>query len=234
MNQPYSHITPGLTLRSDNIPFVFALPARLGNPTSPSRQLLGRLTAPGTLAKLSRQLGKENSGGGGFYYPTGGNAAIYLDLLRDPRTRKDLLLFYGASPADFRGDEHLARTLAVVGMFGSVLKMRDAEINKRLDQLVRERCKAHRLHKLGTDYEEDASRHVFMALAHLEVAIDEYYAATRSVRNIVRYVGWSLELDFSLRAPRLVAELVTNIVGLKPKLTERQARYLCGWERSSP
>jgi hypothetical protein len=240
MDRYHSLTTSAPALRSDNIPFAFALPARLGNPTSPSHQLLGRLTAPGTLTKLFRQLGKL-SRRGGFYYPTGGNAATYLELLRDSRTREELLLFYSASPAgsaarilssllDFHSDEHLARTLAVVGMLYGVLKTRDAEVNKRLDQLVQERRKAQTLHnKLGKDYEEDTGRHVYMALAHLQEAINEYYAAKGSARNIARYIGWSLEVDFTIRAPGTVAKLVTNIFGVKPELTERQVRHLCDW-----
>jgi hypothetical protein len=48
----------------------------------------------------------------------------------------------------------------------------------------------------------------------------------------VLYVGWSLEQNFSgLRAPRLVAELVTRAVGLKQKIKESQVRYLCEWIR---
>jgi hypothetical protein len=225
MDQPYSHITPGLALR-DNIPCAF--PAHLGNPASPSRQLLSRVTSPGTLTKLLRQLERQNGEGGGFYYPTGGDAAFYLDILRDPSRREALLLLFCVSPGDYRSDEHLARVLAVVAMFSNLFKMCDAEVNERLDQFRQERRKARRLHELGQDFEQDAGRYVYVSLAHLKEA-DELRDPTRSVGNIVRYIGWSLEQNFSLRAPRLVAELVTNIVGLKPKLTERQARHLCDW-----
>jgi hypothetical protein len=48
------------------------------------------------------------------------------------------------------------------------------------------------------------------------------------VRDAVRYAGWWLEMEFSgLRAPGLVAELVSDAFGLKK--TESQVRYLCGW-----
>jgi hypothetical protein len=92
----------------------------------------------------------------------------------------------------------VARIEILVGAY-SLLKVRDAEVNERLDQLVQERRKAQTLHKLSKDYEEDASRHVYMALTHLEEAINEYYAAKKSARNIARHIGWSLELDFSIR-----------------------------------
>jgi hypothetical protein len=138
------------------------------------------------------------------------------------------LLFFGASPADFRSDEHLARALAVAWMFYGLLKMRDAEVNERFDQFRQEKRKAQKLDELGPDYEEDAKRHFRKALAHL-LAAEECRAGTGSVRDIVRYIGYFLKWNFSLCAPRLVAELVTNIVGLGPKMTERRARHLCGW-----
>jgi hypothetical protein len=140
-------------------------------------------------------------------------------------------MFFRTSPEGFSSDEHLARTLAAVWMFYSLAKMRDAEVNEWFDRFRQERRKAQTLHQLGENYEDDAKRHVYKALAHLDEAADDYRAASRPVRNIVRYIGRSLEQDFGIRAPRLVAELVTNIVGLRPKMTERQARYLCRWER---
>jgi hypothetical protein len=218
MDQPHSHSTP---------PCLF--PAHLGNPASPSRQLLSRLTASGALTKLLRQLERQKGGGGGFYYPTGGIAAICLDLLRQPDLRDDLLRYFGVSPAEFPGDEHLARTLAVVEMFYSLLKMRDAEVNERFDQFRQERSKAQTLREtLGQDYEEDAKRHGDLALRHL-VAAEMLRAGTGSVRDIVRYIGYFLKWNFGLCASRLVAELVTDIVGLRPKMTERQARHLLRW-----
>jgi hypothetical protein len=229
MDQLHLRITPGLALRSENIPFAF--PAHLGNPASPSRQLLSRLTVPGMLTKLLRQLEKQNRRDGGFLNPTGGDAAFYLDCLRDPSRRKAVLLLFCVSPADYRSDEHLARVLAVVAMFCSLLKMCDAEFNERFDQFRQERRKAltlHALHELGQDFEQDAGRYIYMSVAHQKEA-DELRDPTRSVDNIVRYIGWSLEQNFSLRASRLVAELVTCALGLRAKKTERQARHLCGW-----
>jgi hypothetical protein len=211
-------------------------------PASPGRQLIDRVFAP-PFDKVLRQLYKRDRKCGGFYHPTNeripdvlgiGMAAAFLGLLRDPRTREDFLRLNGVSPENVRCDESLARALALAWMIGNLAKWRDAEVNKRLDQFRHERRRAQTLHELGEDYEEDARRHDWKALAHLNEAVDEYRAATRSVGTIVRYIGWSLEEDFSLRAPRLVAELVTNIVGLRPKMTERQARYLCGWEQRSP
>jgi hypothetical protein len=175
-----------------------------------------------------RLLQKQSRGSGGYLYPTSGDAAFYLDFLRDPSRRRAALRSYGASPADFRSDEHLARVLAVVMMFCYLLTMCDAEVNDRFDQFRQERRKARTLHELGPDFEQDARRHGYMALVHLKDA-DEFRDPTRSVDNIVRFIGLSLEQNFSLRAPRLVAELVTEALGLRPKLTERQARHMCGW-----
>ena len=151
-----------------------------------------------------------------------------LALLRDPRTREGLLLFFRTSPEGFSSDEHLARTLTVVWMFYRLTKMRDAEVNERFKLFRQERGKAQTLHELGEDYEEDAKRHFRKALAHL-LAAEECRTGTGSVRDLVRYIGYFLKWNFSLCAPRLVAELVTNIVGLKPRMTERRARHLCGW-----
>jgi hypothetical protein len=226
MDRYRSLITSAPALRSDDKQCPF--PAHLANPASPSRRLLSGLTAPGTLTKLLRQLERKNRAGGGFYYPTGGIAAAYLVLLRHPPTRKGLLLFFGASPADFRSDERLARVLAVAWMFYSLLKMRDAEVNERFDQFRQEKCKAQVLDELGQDFEEEAKSGCRKALMHL-LAAEDCRAGTGSVRDIVRYTGYFLKWNFSLCAPRLVAELVTNIVGLRPKMTERQARHLCGW-----
>jgi hypothetical protein len=99
---------------------------------------------------------------------------VYLRRLRDPDTRKDLLLSHRVSPADFRSDEHLARMLAVTQMLLDVVKMRDAEVNKRFDQFCQERRKEQRVNELelGPDYEEVAFRHVYTALAHLCAAVE--------------------------------------------------------------
>ena len=235
MDQPHSDIAPGLTLPSDNIPGAF--PAHLGNPASPSRQLLSRLTVPGMLTELLRELDKQNPCAGGFFYPTCGLAAMYLLCLRDPDTRKDFLLSLRVSPADFCSDEHLARMLAVTQMLLNAVKMRDAEVNKRFDQFCQERRKAQRVHglELGPDYEEVAFRHVYTALAHLYAAVEPRDCdARKSVGDIVRYIGWCLERDFSIRAAKLVTNLVNDAFGLRRKMKERQVRYLCGWERRSP
>jgi hypothetical protein len=201
MDQPHLHITPGL-LRSDNIPSAF--PAHLGNPASPSRQLLSRLTAPGALTKLLRQLRNQNRQCCGFRHPTSGLAARYWGWLRDPRTREDFLRPKGISPKSLisSSDEDNARALALAETMINLAKRYDAEFNKRFPQFCHERHKAQTLHKLGQDYDEDAKRHVYMALAHLDAARSTF------VRDAVRYAGWCLERDFGgLRAPQLVAEL---------------------------
>jgi hypothetical protein len=224
MDQPHLHITPSLALRSDNIPSGF--PAHLGDPASPSRQLLSRLTAPGTLTKLLRQLRQKNRQCGGFRYPTSGLAARYLGRLRDPRTREDFLRLKGISPESLisSSDEDNARALALAETIINLANKYDAEFNKRFPQFCHERHMAQTLHWLGPKYDHDARRHVYMALAHLDAARSTF------VRDAVRYAGWCLERDFGgLRAPQLVAELVSYVVGLRWKMTEHQVRYSCGW-----
>jgi hypothetical protein len=215
-------------LAGDNTPRAFF--AHPGAGASPGRQLIGRVFAADACSELNpldkvfRQLQKQKHGCGGFYHKTSGIAAVFLDLLRDPRTRKDFLRLTRVSPENFRSDEDCARALAVGWMVGNLAKMFEAEFNKRFGQFCHERRKAQRLHELGHDYEQDVRRHVYMALAHLEAA------RSAVVLYIVLYTGWSLERDFSgLRAPRLVAELVTHAAGLTSKITERQVRYLCRW-----
>jgi hypothetical protein len=149
-----------------------------------------------------------------------------LGWLRDPRTREDFLRFKGISPESLisSSDEDNARALALAETIINLAKRYDAEFNKRFPQFCHERHKAQTLHKLGQDYDEDARRYVYMALAHLDAARSTF------VRDAVRYAGWCLERDFGgLRAPQLVAELVSHAVGLRRKVTEHQARYLCGW-----
>jgi hypothetical protein len=224
MDQPHLHITPGLALRRDNIPRGF--PAHLGNPASPSRQLLSWLTAPGTLTKLLRQLRQQNRRCGGFRHQTSGLAAAFLGPLHYPRTRKAFLRLAGLSQESLSSssDEDNARMLALAQMIIDLANRYDAEFNKRFPQFCHERHMAKRLHKLGPDYHQDARRHVYMALAHLDAARSTFE------RDAVRYAGWCLERDFGgLRAPQLVAELVGHAVGLRRKITEHQVRYLCGW-----
>jgi hypothetical protein len=210
-------------LIGDDTPGFFF--AHAENLAAPSRRLFDRVLSGCVFDKLLRQLRKQDRECGGFHHPTSGMALAYLGLLRDPNTREDLLRLTGFSPEYFRCDEDIARGIAVGLMIHNMTKMFEAEFNKRFDQFCHERSKAQKLHELGEGFQEDARRHVWKALAHLEAA------RSVGVRVIMCYAGWSLELDFSLRAPRLVAELVTHTLGLRPKMKERQARYLCGWEQ---
>jgi hypothetical protein len=150
---------------------------------------------------------------------------VFLGLLRDPHTRKDFLRLTRISPQSFRSDEDCARWLAVGWMIANLAKLRDAEVNKRFGQVRHEIHKAQALHELGEelgeDYYEVAKRHIRKAVEHLKAA--------GSGREIARYAGSFLERNFSVRAPTLVAKLVTRALGLRPKMTERQARHLCGW-----
>ena len=202
-----------------------------GNSVSPFRQLLDRVFAPGAGGELSphdkllRQLQRRNRESGGFYHPTIGMAAAFLDLLRDPDKREDflqdMLRITWVSPENIHSDESMARALAVDWMIGGMALLRDAEVNKWFDLFSHEKRKAQTIYLQGEDYEVDARRHIGKAV--------EYLKAAGSADNIVRYAGWSLERNFGLRAPRLVDGLVTHAVPLRAKMTESQARYLCGW-----
>ena len=109
-------------------------------------------------------------------------------------------------------------------MIGNLAKRLDDEFYKQLPPFYHESHKAQTLHALGEDYDDDTTRHVDMALDHLEAAMSAV------VRDAVVYIGRQLEQDFGgLRAPRLVAWLVNHTFGLRPKLTEHQVRYSCGW-----
>jgi hypothetical protein len=159
-------------------------------------------------------------------HPSSGEALWILAVLRHPDARRDYLRLARVSPESFRSDEDCARALAVSLMIGNLGRWCDAEFNKRLGPFSHERRKAQAIHELGQDYEPDARQHVYRALAHLEAA---WSAITR---DAVRYAGWYLEQEFSgLRAPLLVAELSNDAFEPRPKKTERQARYLCGWEQ---
>jgi hypothetical protein len=222
-------------IADDTLVAFFAHP---GNSASPGRQLLDRVFASDVggelspLDKVFKQVQKQKHGCDDFYHPTSGTpetsiAAVFLGLLRDPHIRKDFVQLTRVSPEGFRSDEDCARWLAVGWMIANLAKLRDAEVNWRFGQVRHEIRKAQTLHELGEelgeDYDEVAKRHVRKAVEHLKAAW--------SAREIVRYAGSFLERNFSLRAPRLAAKLVTRALGLKSKMKERQARYLCGWER---
>jgi hypothetical protein len=200
-----------------------AVVAHPGNLASPGRQLLTRVLSGYVFDKLLRQLHKQDHERGGFRHPTTGFAAAILGVLRNPRTRTRFLQLFEVSPVS--NDENTARAVAVAWMISDLAKRFDAEFNKRFPQFCHERHKAQTLHNLGPDFDEHARRQVYTALAHLDAA------TTVFVRYAVLHAGRCLERDFGgLRAPKLVADLVNDAVGLRLKITERQVRYLCGWE----
>jgi hypothetical protein len=227
MDLPRSYTISDLLRSYDTLAAYFFRP---GNSARPGRQFLDRVLAPGaggelpTLDKLFRLLKRQNRGcARGFYYPTSGIAAVYLNDLRDPETRQDLLRFTRASPKSFRSDEDLARTMAVCWMIGNMAEMYEAEVNRWFDQFSDERRKSQTLRGLGKDYEEEAIRHNWKALEHLMVA------RSTSADRLARYAGRCLERDFNFCPAGLVAELVSDAVQARPKMTESQVRYLCGW-----
>jgi hypothetical protein len=110
-------------------------------------------------------------------------------------------------------------------MVGLMAKRFDAQFNRGFGPFSHERRMVLTLHALGEDFKEDFRRHFLKALEHL--------GAAWSADDVVRYAGWCLEWDFGdLRAPRLVAELGNEMLsGVRRKITEREARHLCGWNR---
>jgi hypothetical protein len=177
-----------------------------------------------SLGEILWQARKQDRKNGGFRKTTSGVGSAILSLLRDRETRDELLAF---APELSGSDETCARSLAIGLMLGNLGHMLDAAANRRLAEFEVERRKARTLRELGPDdYTEDADRHASRAMRHL-LAADLAHATAR-------YIGWSLERDFGVRAPRLVAKFVTRAFQLTPAMNERQARYLCGWERATP
>jgi len=206
-------------INNDTPVAFFAHPRKLA---SPGRQLIDGVLSGCALDRLLRLIQKHNHRCGGFRYPSSGDAVWILAVLRHPPARRDFLQLTRVSPDSFRSDEDCARALSVGWMIGNLATRLDAQFNKWFGPFCHERHMAQTLHAMGADYEEDARRHVWKAMAHLEAAW--------SADDIVRYAGWWLEMEFSgLRAPRLVAELVSDALGLTPRMKERRARYLCGW-----
>jgi hypothetical protein len=200
-----------------------ALTAHPGNSASPGRRLLNRVLSGYAIDKLLVQLRKQKRKCGGFLHPTSGMAEAYLSLLRDGRRRNDFLQIFRVSPENLGGDENIARSLAVACMIADLARGFDAALNRGFAEFCHQRHMAQTLHALGPDYDEDARRHLYKGLAHLDEARSVF------VRCAVEHLGACLERDFGIRAPGLVAELITHAFGLRPKITEGQARYLCNW-----
>jgi hypothetical protein len=188
------------------------------------RQVLDRVLPSGEFDKLLRMSRRRARRGDGFHKATSGAAAAMLDILHDSQARQTLLTPARVSPATFRSGEDCARSLAIGWMIGDMATKLDDDAYRRLAKYEIERQKARTLRGLGEEFGEDADRHDREA-ADLMKAVEVAHGA-------VRYLGRCLERDFdSLRAPRLVADFVTRAFGMTPKMTERQVRYLCGWER---
>jgi hypothetical protein len=198
----------------------------------PGRQMLDRELPKGEfdtrdmLHKLLRQTRKQDRKNGCFRKTTAGVAAAILSVLRDPSSREEFFRLTGISPEKVRSDEECARFLAVGWMLGDWARMIDAITLERLALFERERQMARRLRGLGAPFKDDADRAAWKAAQHLLTA--------DLVRTSTRYLGFVLERDFGVRAPRLIAAAVSDGFELTPRMTERQARYLCRWEQATP
>jgi hypothetical protein len=188
------------------------------------RQVLDRVIRNGdahAFDKTLRMTLMRKRGGDGFHKETGGIAAAILDLLRDKDLRREFTKVIKVSPESFRSDEGCARFLAVGFMFGDVASKLDAIANRGLAKFERERRLERRLRELGDDFDEAADWYGKKAADHLW--------AVEVARGFARYLGCSLERDFGVRAPRLVADVTNRGFEMTPEMTEHQARRLCGW-----
>jgi hypothetical protein len=185
------------------------------------RQMLDRTVRNGEFDRLLRMTLKRARGRDGFHKASSGIAAAILDLLRDEDLRREFTKIVKLSPESFRSDEECARFLAIGFMFGDLAGKLDAIANRRLAKFERERKLERRLRELSGDFDEDADWHARKAAGHLN--------AVEIAHGFVRYVALSIERDFGVRAPRLVAEFTNRAFEMTPKMSERQARYLCSW-----
>jgi hypothetical protein len=204
-------------------------PAHSEKPVSPARRLIDRIVyGSGPLDKLLSRLQRRKAQSDDFYHPTSGMAAAFLGLLRN----QVLQTFRVApesfplrvEPESFLCDEAMARAMAVSWMMVHLAKRIDASFEKRFPPFEEEMCKAQILHELG--FEEDAQRRIRKAAALFKAA------RSADIRLTLLYVGWSLEQNFDLRAPKFVAELVKHAFAMPGRVNrkeERRVRHLCGW-----
>jgi hypothetical protein len=202
-------------------------PAHSEKHWSPGRQLIDHIVYEGgpldkLLGRLQKQ--KRKAQGRGFYDPTSGMTAAFLGLLRDRRMRNQLLRTFRIAASGFSDDEAMARSIAVSWMIFHLAKRIDANFDKWFPPFNDEMCKAQMLHELG--FEEDAQRRIRKAAALFKAA------RSADIRLTLLYVGWSLEQNFDLRAPKFVAELVKHAFAMPGRVSrkeERRVRHLCGW-----
>jgi hypothetical protein len=188
--------------------------AHAKSPETRGRVFLNRVLRSDALGKLHRELRKHDHASGGYKHPTFGRAAAFQDGLRDRRSR---FRRQAKIPRDCSlGDEELARSFAVAWTFVQLAEWLDAELDSWLVPFNAEVRKAQRLHDFNNEYDEAARGYIRNAANILHTA------RSRDVTRIVCGLGWSLERDFGIRAPRLVAQLVAHALFLKPKqLKER-------------
>jgi hypothetical protein len=215
---PFSHPI------GDDTPFApFSHPERTAylGPRLPNRMIVA-------CQPILRQIRKKNRKCGGYLHQTSGIAAGFLRALRDPRARTPFLRISRISPDNY-GDEDIARTMALALILNNLERRFDDELYKHLPRIYHEGRIVHKLHMLGDDCSDDTDRHADTALDRLEAAIDAV------MDDAVRYTGRCIERDFDgLRAPKLVAEFFNHTFGRRPKLTEDQVRYSCGWIAAKP
>jgi hypothetical protein len=191
------------------------------------RQVLDRVIRNGdanAFDKVLRMTLMRKRGGDGFHKETDGIAAAILDLLRDKDLRREFAKVIMVSPESFRSDEECARSLTIGYVFGNLARRLDAVTSQRLAKFERERGLERRLRDLSDDFDEAADWYGKKAADHLR--------AVEVAHGFARYLGRSLERDFGVRAPRLVAEVTNRGFKMTPEMTEHQARYLCGWKRT--
>jgi hypothetical protein len=194
------------------------------------RQALDRALPNIEFDKLLRLTLKRAPGGDGFHKATNGVATAILDILRDPPAREEFLRLARVSPEAYckayRSDEECARSLAIGLMIADLARMIDAMALKRLALFESERDMAFFMQSFGKPFKDEAERCDWKAQLN-GLTADLIHASAR-------HLGRALERDFGLRASRPIAEFVTRIFELTPRMTERQARRQCGWNQAKP
>ena len=190
------------------------------------RQVLDRALPNIEFDKLLRLTLRRAGGGDGFHKATNGVGKAILDVLRDPTAREEFLLLARVSPEAFGSDEECARSLAIGLMIADLARMVDAIALKRLALFESERDMALFMRSLGKPFNDEAERSDWKAQLNGLTA--------DLIHTSARHLGRALERDFGLRASRPIAEFVTRIFELTPRMTERRARRLCGWNKAKP
>jgi hypothetical protein len=246
MDQPYSHITPGLALRSDNIPGAFSAhpdlsPATvkllrlqydnyLGAGDSRRATELAHLSASDEAGHIAVELNKSNRDPEDkrkYFHPT-----VWAELWRDQHTRRKLRrlvrhpqrqrVFAGLSLAAhdelwWRGFQLAKLLIEQVELAAGPL--RPEEVDRLIDD-KRQRAESYRRAGLGLLAwlcEQLAAQH---ARDHEKDFRTEAEREDAMIRAAAKRLVW----HFAIRGDRLVADLVGEALGRV--ISQRRVCYL--------